>query len=506
MARFPIYQTEQTISGRPSAVRASLDVSSGGTAIAEAVSGAGTTIFEISQRKEQMDDVLTRNSANQIKEMSENAIKEYRAKQPDTRLWAEHSNKIFDAAVNNINQLKASNKMTQIIQSETSAWRSVKSGEFDIEEIEKKKKDTLEVLINDYINAYTSGDPLNIKAADSNFKTSIKGIVAPANAEIIRKNAVATGIKSYWKSQAELFPERTISKMNTELEARRSGKGTISEEIIPSDEIGDIIGYANTAIGRKNGELELQRERDRDILGNELYSGTLTYEKINNTSLDEKEQESYRLKMNTESERRAKGEPIITNQLIKGDLESQAYKIWQGAITKTEFDKQLNAARYGEIIDGKLLYSFGDVRGEKPFIDDVSYDQLRTLGTKELQTSQAKGLTDSIAYGKEQLVDYAEEPSWIMYLQGLKDKERKIAQSQRQIQLDNWRQFNESMKLWQSLNADAVESDYRKEARRKMPFYRSRANEEITKNVPPEISEKEKRRQRYLELKAKAEK
>ena len=64
------------------------------------------------------------------------------------------------------------------------------------------------------------------------------------------------------------------------------------------------------------------------------------------------------------------------------------------------------------------------------------------------------------------------------------DKQQR-AQSQRQIQLENWRQFNRSMKLWQAENPDAVEGDYYIESRRKMPFYWGRREAEIISGVLP---------------------
>ena len=89
-------------------------------------------------------------------------------------------------------------------------------------------------------------------------------------------------------------------------------------------------------------------------------------------------------------------------------------------------------------------------------------------------------------------------------------KQKEDALSERQIQLENWSQFNRSMRLWQAEHPDATEGDYYIESRRKLPFYRGRTDDEIQSGTLPiegeatekELTATEKRYQEYLELKA----
>ena len=236
--------------------------------------------------------------------------------------------------------------------------------------------------------------------------------------------------------------------------------------------------------------LELKREIDRDKIGQAFQDETIDYDIINNSTLDEKEQETYRVRMNTEIARRLKGKPIVTNQSIKGDIEAEAYKIWLGAVDPKDYDKILFDARYGEVVDGKTQYVFGKVIDTKPLIDDSAYDELRTLGVKELKTSQAKGLAEASFYAKGQLVEVTDELDFQELLRGLDAPKKKMAQSERQIQLENWSQFNRSMKLWQAEKDDAVEGDYYIESRRKLPFYRSRVDEEVLSGKLPKEGKK----------------
>lgn len=323
----------------------------------------------------------------------------------------------------------------------------------------------------------------------------------------------------------------------------------------------------NLIEGNRKKAVDLTQEKDRDILGVALNEGTITYSMINSTSLDEGEQESYRIKMNTEAARAAKGRPIVTDQSIKGDIEREAYKIWMGAIQKGEYDQILEDARYpqglnanpddpkhhydwrgawkGRVITDSFRHfpsefktkdhpnrfvSGVDTTGgspatitklnqgeekefrgwykeivkqsQAPTINDADYDILRSLGVTELKTSQAKGLSEASAYSRGQLVEVSDDLSFMQLILDKTPKEQKALRSERKIQLENWSQFNRSMKLWQQEHPDATEGDYYIESRRKLPFYYSRSSEDILGGGVT----KEKRLQRYNLLKAKANK
>lgn len=238
--------------------------------------------------------------------------------------------------------------------------------------------------------------------------------------------------------------------------------------------------------------LVLQQEADKDVIGEAFQDGTIDYNMINDSSLSEDEQETYRVRMNTEVSRRLKGKPITTNQSVKGDIEAEGYKIWMGATEVDDYNDVLFNARYGKVVNGKTEYVFNDIVSDTPLIDDTAYDQLRTLGATELKTSQAKGLAETSFYAKGQLVEVTDELDFQKLLSGLDEPEKKQVQSERQIQLENWSQFNRSMKLWQAEHSDAVEGDYYIESRRKLPFYRSRVDEEVLSGVLPREGKKVK--------------
>lgn len=300
-------------------------------------------------------------------------------------------------------------------------------------------------------------------------------------------NVNATRLKATFNELSVRSQATELSRIGLYDEARRIiTDSTIG--VIEKASFGNMIDAAeNRAIANAKKRNEVRVEEQKDILGKALQNNTITYDMIDNMdALDEGEQEQYRIKMNTEAARAAKGPPIFTNQSVKGGLEDEAYKIWQGAREKPDYDEMLSDARYGNSVDGKQQYTFGGLVSSNPLIDDEDYDSLRTLGATELKTSQAKGLSEAMSYGKGQLVEVTNELDFAAILRSLKEPQKEQAKSERKIQLENWSQFNRSMKLWQQENPDAVEGDYYIESRRKLPLYHSRTPEEIGRGVLPE--------------------
>jgi len=112
-----------------------------------------------------------------------------------------------------------------------------------------------------------------------------------------------------------------------------------------------------------NKSLDIQQEADRDMLGQALDDGTIDYTMIDGTSLDEKEQESYRIKMNAEALRKARGEVILTDNARKNELLDMAAAIkWPDRqVSSQEVKKLAWESRYGT----------------SPNLDDAAYDEVR---------------------------------------------------------------------------------------------------------------------------------
>uniref|UniRef100_A0A6M3IM47 Uncharacterized protein n=1 Tax=viral metagenome TaxID=1070528 RepID=A0A6M3IM47_9ZZZZ len=242
-----------------------------------------------------------------------------------------------------------------------------------------------------------------------------------------------------------------------------------SAKLAPEDEatMRSRLETAKSQAAAKQREVaEVQLEQDRDRLNDALDKGALTYDMIDLSSLDEKEQLRYRNAMTAEIDRRARGEKINTNEIIKGDLRDMAYSVSLGTVTKREFDDTIREARFPS-------------DGSTPKLDDAAYAEVRSLGAKFHQTAQARGMSEASAYAKGQLVSVASDEGWTAILALMQGAEKQQAEADRKIQLENYAQFNKAMDLWLEKNPDATETDIYLEARKKMPIYMARTPEQI---------------------------
>ncbi len=250
MGTFEITRARQKLGFTPAtSVRGDLDVRGTG-GIGGAIGQAllkGTAIgLELFQRKQQMDDNLTRADAQKIRTDAELEIELFRTENADTRLWPKQAEEVFGRANNQISSLEPSNRMRRIINSETSAWSSKQGTQFTIEEIEQKKQDTKVVMIDEIVEAFRVNDPERKVVALENFDINARRIFSPDEAKMIRRNAITAGFKAYFKDRAGKDAEGTIELLNSEVDTRKKGRGKIPEEVMTNSELRSAIGDAQT--------------------------------------------------------------------------------------------------------------------------------------------------------------------------------------------------------------------------------------------------------------------
>jgi len=452
MDRFPIYRSTKQLPGVGTSVRANFNTDTGEGQVWGAIGNAANTIADLGVKWDLMDAKAQLNESSIVANDVINGFYTELSGNNDPNTYGESLNKLYE----NLDSISPKNPRANSLFKKNISDKKLSIAK-DVRGIAEKKLES-NVQSSDFLLLQKSKETGDF----SDYKSS-----------------VITGQKLgvYTAKEAESL----IDSANKDAEI------LVEKRLVYDKE-----------------QLELKQESDRDGLGQALEDGTIDYGMINNTSLDEKEQDSYRIKMENEVTRRGTEKPIVTNQLIAGDLEADAYKIWMGAVNVKDFNKSLSRARYGDLIDGKFQYEFKGVLSDTPFIDDTTYSSLRSLATKELKQSQAKGLSDASYYAKGQLVKIPDDKDVFALIADFTKQQKENVLNERQIQLENWTQFNRSMKLWQTENPDATESDYYIESHKKLPLYMNREESDIT--GVKVLSEKEKRRQRYLELKAKASK
>jgi len=253
-----------------------------------------------------------------------------------------------------------------------------------------------------------------------------------------------------------------------------------------------------------------QVEVQKDILGKKLAAGTLTYPEIDAMdALDEDTQESYRLKMLAESNRRGKGEEILVNQKARSELDSMATNIWRDTLTLPQFTEALDGARFGVKVDGELQYVLGDIVSDKPLIDDAEYEQLSTQADTELAKAHAQSLASIKPFATTQLVFASEDDAFQDYLKLIrsevkgeaeKDRVQVNAIEQRQLQFWNLRQYMTHVRGVLEKTPDMSGKEFRQESEAVLYEFKNRTIEEIKQLekrqagqvlTPPPLSEAE---------------
>ncbi|KKL96747.1 hypothetical protein LCGC14_1841380, partial [marine sediment metagenome] len=286
------------------------------------------------------------------------------------------------------------------------------------------------------------------------------------------EEALRAAKKGYWINQSRRTDEEfDIDVLIAQMQKKKAKiKGREDKDGLNAKDVDDIIASAYNAKALAEKSLDIQQEADRDDLGQALHDGTITYTMINDTSLSEKEQESFRVKMNAEAERKAKGIVIETNETVKGELEAMAYDISTGAVTVPEFRTRLTEERY-----------------TNKTIDDDVYDELFSLAERKFESYQAGAMKGRESFALTQLVTYSSELSWTERLKQLTSQfEREQESTLRQLQFDNLDQYKRALRRWleKPKNKDANADEIYFEGRRLLTHYR-KTPDQLRKEAEP---------------------
>jgi len=400
------------------------------TAEAQSLETIGKVLDELARRKIDMQNKL---GLSNIDAAMTNAELAYQADIQNTPLekrpevLRKHINTVWSA----LGQQRLTPEMRKLAENRVKIWAETSIAKASLQDIKELEKETTMRLSDDYMNALITGNPIKIQETELSLTSHLAKVMTPTEAKLYKEKLKQEAL--------EQAAENAINEVHAAVEAAST--------------TGDF-------------------SKAKELAKNDL--------------IPETEQTALRRLIRIQEVEYNRKEEIQTNQLVKGDLEQKAYQISLGTVKEKDYEKMLYEARYGKVIKNKVKYVFGDVISDSPLIDDEAYDELRTLGTKQLKSSQAKGLADAYAYAKGQLVSVPSEQDFLTLISRLPDKKKKHLLTQRQIELENLSQFNQSMRDWRAEHPDAVESDYYIEARRKLPFYRSRTEESIMKGLPKE--------------------
>jgi len=160
----------------------------------------------------------------------------------------------------------------------------------------------------------------------------------------------------------------------------------------------------------------------------------------------------------------------VTNEEVKGRLESMAYDIWTGAVKMEDFLKELKTARY---IDRT--------------IDDAAYDEIFSLVQREHKTYQATAIKVAVDEAKIQLIDAPGDMDIFAAIEAAKamfegkelKKETERILSERQLQFWHHGQYRKALNQWFADHPDADADEIYIESRKLLSHYRRRGISEI---------------------------
>lgn len=436
------------------------DISSA-EALMEAADVVGV-FAELERRKRAADDSLAANAASESRTLAELEMQQYMVDNPDPNDWdkglveilarqgAIYSSQKFSAKAKKdddvrqeafVDKLRIRTKIAETTQ-------SIKNN------ITVSGKNLIDLMTND---DGTPEDALDIKEQIEDFREALLRKTTPELAAIQIEETLKEGKKGFYINQSKLFPDATITKM--EKKKKALGKGGKDKEGLGAKDFDDIIASAYTAKALASKSLDDQQEIDRDELGQALHDGTITYDKINATSLDEREQEAYRLKMNAEALRKSQGLPIITNQLEVSRLGDLIPDIWRDRRTYDEVKAEIDDARF-------------PTEGN-PLIDDTPYATLIGRARTQMVKVQADSHSRIMRDVRSEL-RVKDESMMILFLAAIDDKEeRNLAETTNQRQAERANAFEEQMYEWLKDNPKATRDDYERFKAENLPHFRT---------------------------------
>ena len=405
MAKFPIQRAPEKLGVVPTtAVRANLDVRTGGQELAGAIAGFGGAIANLGLRWDIMQASTQLNEAKM------------KAKQEHTRLMlALPGLEPDEHAKEYENSIKVQQGFIPTNRRAAGAYRQ---------------------LLNDF----APQQELNVKnATKAKLKDNFRAIGFGLQQNAIRDGDFIDYFAHLKAGEKALFSAYTAEEVAKYKQSTIDGR----ERYVKLQNI------------QQQEQLEIQREKQRDEITDLIRAGKDPTNIIETSLLIETEQDRYHDRYRAETDRRVRGEEIVTDRRIEGELEAMAYDISTGAVTMPEFKKRLNK----EYRDGT--------------INDNTYEELFSLSERKFDSYQSEAMKMRETYALTQLVTLPSEEAFAEMLARLTSKfDKEQAQTLRQLQFDNLDRYKKALRDWLKKNPDANADEVYKEGRRILVHYR----------------------------------
>ncbi len=281
--------------------------------------------------------------------------------------------------------------------------------------------------------------------------------------DIALKHGLVTHAKSVAerKKNKELFADELINDVSNQAFAIWQETGDISDALeiieqsdVPGGDKQEVESELKTRILiRKAVDKDALAQRQEEELNeiNQAIFFDRDYGKaklaVENSSLSEKEQGVLFSDIDKRANAAAKGLPLANDRVEEARLFDLSLKIWNGTISKPEFDKELskNANK----------------------LDDSAYQRISSSASTTLKSSQAEAATRASSETRSVLVDFVTEDAMAAFIaDSVRGLAPDVAQAftnnaneERQLQFWSLSRYNSEIRQWLEENPDKLSLD-----------------------------------------------
>ncbi len=225
MARFDIQRAPEKLGVVPTtAVRANLDVSTGGAALGQAIAGAGLALQQIRQKRQQMTDGNSSVEADRLRSLADEEFKQFKLVNPQ-ETWENERLKQTVGVGEEVAKLNFSPNALSAERQKSKTYSDVSTARALTDATFQLRKDTIDAQTESLVGAFRSGNPEKILEATKRYNDNGANMGKD-------KAEVLSDIKAARAAGEKLRSEDAISNVHAAMEAAsNTGDFTLAREL-----------------------------------------------------------------------------------------------------------------------------------------------------------------------------------------------------------------------------------------------------------------------------------
>ncbi len=430
MAKFPITEARQELGVTPTrAVRANIDTRTGAGAVGAAIGQAGLAAIQAGQertekqrrireaidaKRQQMTDDNLSVRADKIRKLADEERKQFQATAAQEE-WEEFTRKQTERVSTEISAFDFSPEalVKERLKSET--YSAVSAAKALTAATLQLREDTIEAQTEAMTEAFRTGGAKEQLEAITRYRDNganmgkdkvevLNDIKAAREAgQKLRKQDVL----NEWQDKIAEFPQAVEDELNAELEARKTGKGTIAEKELASSDIQSLINLANAREIQLLADTQAEKNRIEKEEENRLYDGLADgTSSVTDVSKNKLIPAAAKRRLIADEGNFAqrdidKNWPLTDNITVVDRLESFLTSMEAGALDRTQLNQKINEAAVGGGITKETLSKFRGLakKGGRDAVDiavKVGTDTIRNALLRRFTERQARTIARSL--------------------------------------------------------------------------------------------------------------